>query len=96
MSKARSSKLTPPAQIEELKALSGLPDEAIDYSDIPVSTPANWQQAQVGQFYRPIKQQLTLRIDADVVGWFKAQQDKGYQTRINELLRRAMLENGKR
>lgn len=94
MSKAYSNKLTP-AQIEELKALSALPDEAIDYSDIPVSTPADWQQAQVGQFYRPIKQQLTLRIDADVVAWFKAQ-GKGYQTRINELLRRAMLEDGKR
>lgn len=94
MSKAYSNKLTP-AQIEELKALSALPDEAIDYSDIPVSTPADWQQAQVGQFYRPIKQQLTLRIDADVVAWFKAQ-GKGYQTRINELLRRAMLEDEKR
>ncbi|MBL8453867.1 MAG: BrnA antitoxin family protein [Zoogloea sp.] len=93
MSKACSNKLSP-AQIEELKALSALPDEAIDYSDIPVSTPDDWQQAQVGQFYRPIKQQLTLRIDADVVAWFKAQ-GKGYQTRINELLRRAMLEDGK-
>lgn len=93
MSKAFSNKLSP-AQIEELKALSALPDEAIDYSDIPVSTPVDWQQAQVGQFYRPIKQQLTLRIDADVVAWFKAQ-GKGYQTRINELLRRAMLEDGK-
>jgi len=44
----------------------------------------------VGEFYKPMKQQLTLRIDADVVAWFKSQ-GKGYQTRINELLRKAML-----
>ncbi len=94
MSKVHSNKLTP-GQLEEIRALQALPDEAIDYSDIPATTPEQWQQAQVGQFYRPIKQQLTLRIDSDVVAWFKAQ-GKGYQTRINELLRRAMQEEAKR
>ncbi len=94
MSKVHSNKLTQ-GQLEEIRALQALPDEAIDYSDIPATTSEQWQKAQVGQFYRPIKQQLTLRIDSDVVTWFKAQ-GKGYQTRINELLRRAMQEDAKR
>ena len=94
MSKVHSNKLTQ-GQLEEIWALQALPDEAIDYSDIPATTSEQWQKAQVGQFYRPIKQQLTLRIDSDVVTWFKAQ-GKGYQTRINELLRRAMQEDAKR
>lgn len=45
----------PPTQVEELKALSALPGEAIDYSNISASTPAEWPQAQVNQFCRPIK-----------------------------------------
>jgi uncharacterized protein (DUF4415 family) len=43
----------------------------------------------VGKFYRPIKKSLTIRIDADVLAWVK-KQGKGYQTRINSYLRRAM------
>lgn len=39
-----------------------------------------------GKFYRPVKQQITLRLDKDVIAWFKAGGDK-YQTRINEALR---------
>lgn len=77
-------------QAAELKALQAMPDSEIDYSDIPATKPEEWRDAVVGKFYRPIKQQLTLRIDADVVAWFKAQ-GRGYQTKINELLRDAML-----
>jgi uncharacterized protein (DUF4415 family) len=43
----------------------------------------------VGGFYRPIKKSLTIRVDADVVAWLKAD-GKGYQTRIDTLLREAM------
>jgi uncharacterized protein (DUF4415 family) len=45
--------------------------------------------ARRGLFYRPVKQQLTLRLDADVVAWFKqhARPNEGYQTRINRALR---------
>jgi uncharacterized protein (DUF4415 family) len=59
----------------------------IDLTDIPQS--ANWDKAVVGKFYRPIKKSLTIRIDADVLAWLK-KQGKGYQTRINGLLRSAM------
>jgi uncharacterized protein (DUF4415 family) len=42
-----------------------------------------------GKFYRPIKRPVTIRVDADVLAWFK-RQGRGYQTRINKLLREAM------
>jgi len=71
----------------EIKALQRLPDEQIDTSDIPEIT--DWSNAVVGKFYRPLKQPVTIRLDADVIAWFKAT-GPGYQTRINALLRRAM------
>jgi uncharacterized protein (DUF4415 family) len=48
--------------------------------------------AEVGSLYRPIKKPVTLRIDADVLAWFK-KQGPGYQTRINQALRNVMLES---
>lgn len=77
-------------QLAELKVLEAMSDSEIDYGDIPQATLEAWQGAVVGRFYKPVKQQLTLRIDADIVAWLKSQ-GKGYQTRINELLRRAMM-----
>jgi uncharacterized protein (DUF4415 family) len=76
-----------PAQRAELESLARLPDDAIDTSDAPEVL--NWSGAKRGVFYRPVKQQLTLRLDADVVAWFKAtsKSERGYQTRINQALR---------
>lgn len=74
-------------QVKELKALTSLPDEKIDLSDIPEVR--DWRRAVVGKFYRPIKKSLTIRLDADVLAWLKAR-GRGYQTRINQLLRAAM------
>jgi len=74
-------------QTKELAALRKMKDEAIDLSDIRELT--GWSAAVVGRFYRPIKKSLTVRIDADVLAWLKSQ-GKGYQTRINSLLREAM------
>ena len=67
-------------QKAELKALAALPDEAIDTSDIPPLPEDFWATAERGKFYRPVKQQLTLRLDADLVGWFKrhARGGRGY------------------
>jgi uncharacterized protein (DUF4415 family) len=45
-----------------------------------------------GRFYRPVKRQITARVDADVLEWLKGQ-GKGYQSRINAILRREMLES---
>ena len=64
-----------------------MPDEEIDTSDIPEAM--DWRKAIVGKYYRPIKKQITLRLDADMLEWFKTQDGK-YQTRINQVLRRYM------
>ncbi len=86
MKKETSKRLTP-AQRAELKSLAALPDDAIDTSDAPEFL--DWSGAKRGVFYRPVKQQLTLRLDSDVVAWFKGHttSDEGYQTRINRALR---------
>ena len=77
------------AQRAELEALADLPDDQIDTAAIPELL--DWTDARRGVFYRPVKQQVTLRLDADVVAWFKAQAQggngKGYQTDINRALR---------
>ena len=70
-----------------MKALAKMSDAQIDTTDIPEIT--NFSGAQRGKFFRPVKQQLTLRLDADVVAWFKdhAPEGQGYQTKINDALR---------
>ena len=73
------------ANLAEIEAMK---DEDINFSDIPEITDfTGWTR---GKFYRPVKQQLTLRLDADVIHWFKSHADGGggYQTRINAALRR--------
>ncbi len=72
---------------KEIEDLRRMKDEEIDLTDIPET--ADWSKAVVGKFYRPIKKSLTIRIDADVLAWLRGQ-GKGYQTRINALLREAM------
>ena len=47
------------------------------------------------EYYRPIKKPITLRLDADVLGWFK-KQGPGYQTRINQALRKVVLDEKKK
>jgi uncharacterized protein (DUF4415 family) len=74
-------------QKKELAAVAALRDAQIDFSDAPEMR--EWSRAVVGKFYRPIKKSLTIRLDADVLAWLKAQ-GRGYQTRINKLLRAAM------
>jgi uncharacterized protein (DUF4415 family) len=95
MKKATSKRLTR-AQQAELKSLAALRDEAIDTSDAPELL--DWSGAKRGLFYRPVKQQLTLRLDADVVAWFKnhTTSDEGYQTRINRALREYVQEQARR
>jgi uncharacterized protein (DUF4415 family) len=75
----------------ELEELAHRPDSEIDYSDIPPLTEKFWKNAARNPFYRPVKRQVTLRIDADILEWLR-QQGKGYQSRLNSLLRSAMIE----
>jgi uncharacterized protein (DUF4415 family) len=83
------------AQREELERLSQMKDEDIDFSDIPRLTEKFWANAipfRDRHLYRPVKQQVTLRIDADILDWFKrrAKGGRGYQTAINAALRKVV------
>lgn len=80
----------PEGMRRELAELSARPGGAIHFSDLPASSARDWQGAVRGKFYRPVKRQLTVRIDADVLEWLKSQ-GGAYQTRLNEILRAAML-----
>ncbi|WFQ78091.1 BrnA antitoxin family protein (plasmid) [Xenorhabdus sp. SF857] len=71
----------------ELNALS---DSDIDYSDIAPLDDDFWKKSEQGKFYRPVKTQASVRIDADVLAWLK-KAGKGYQTRLNAILREAMM-----
>ena len=78
------------AQKTELASLAARADSEIDYSDIPPLTEDFWKNAVSGKFYKPTKTSTTVRIDSDVLAWLKAQ-GKGYQSRINAILRREMI-----
>ena len=71
--------------------LEAMSDEDIDLSDSPEITPELFAKAVVRRGLKPVsrKSQLTLRVDSDVLTWFKGQ-GRGYQTRINSLLRAYM------
>ena len=77
-------------QKAEIQVLSELPDSEIDYSDIPSLDDAFWKRAVRNPFYRPTKTSTTVRVDSDVLVWLKSE-GKGYQTRINAILREAMI-----
>ena len=76
-----------PEMQREIRDLANMPDSDINTDDIPKIT--DWSDAKRGVFYRPVKQQITLRLDTDVVYWFKAhaREGRGYQTDINRALR---------
>ena len=74
-------------QAKEIEKLAKMSDEDIDTSDLPEIE--DFSGAIRGRFYRPVKQQITLRIDADLLAWFRSLGDK-YQTRINAALREYM------
>ena len=74
------------ASATDWKRLSEMSDKDIDTSDIPELDDAFFANAEIKL---PSKQPVTLRLDTDVLMWFKSQ-GRGYQTRINKLLRRYM------
>jgi len=78
-----------PERRRELERLAAQPDDSIDTSDISELSDEQWANAERGRFYRPVKQQITARLDADVLAWLKAG-GRGYQTRLNTILRREM------
>jgi uncharacterized protein (DUF4415 family) len=79
-------------QKAELAALAARSESEIDFSDIPPLGEEFWKDAVRGKYYKPTKTSTTVRIDSDVLAWLRAQ-GKGYQSRINAILRRKMLES---
>ncbi|MBZ5523994.1 MAG: BrnA antitoxin family protein [Acidobacteriia bacterium] len=71
----------------DIAVIAAKKDRDIDFSDIPRTL--DWSGAEVGKFYRPAKKPVTMRLDADVIEWLKAE-GPGYQTKANLLLRHAM------
>lgn len=91
-----------PKPTGELKAqgtnwakLDAMSDAEIDYSDIPKLDDEFFKKAVRNPFYRPVKAATTIRLDTDILAWLRAQ-GKGYQTRINQILRDAMLKDSER
>jgi len=70
-------------QTEELVTIAALPDDAIDTSDIPEQT--DWNNAVVGRFYSA--HQDNIKLDSDILEWFKAKSGRHYQQLINKALR---------
>ena len=84
-------KSIPESVRKELATLAESSEGDIDFTDIPATTEQDWNNAIRARFYRPIKKQLTVRVDADVLEWLKSGGVKGYQKRLNAILRSAML-----
>ena len=77
----------------DLARIDRLRDEDIDYSDIPELEDEFFEQPLVR--WPPKKETITIRVDSDVLGWFK-RHGRGYQTRINQVLRRYVDVAGRR
>ena len=87
MKQERTSK----ESLTDWERLDALQDVEIDFSDVPEITPKLFAQAVVRQGLKSktVKKQITIRLDEDVLRWFRSQ-GRGYQTRINALLRAYM------
>jgi len=75
-----------PEQRKNIDELLANPNREVDTSDIPELTEEFWKNAVRGRFYRPVKEAVSLRLDADVLAWLK-KVGAGYQTRANRVLR---------
>jgi uncharacterized protein (DUF4415 family) len=74
---------------KQLHQLRGLAGRTIDTADIPEAPAANWATAERGRFFKPRKQAISLRLDADLLDWLR-RRGPGYQTMVNQLLRERM------
>ena len=70
------------------------PDSEIDLGEAPELDAEGWRNAIPGKFFRPLKTQITIRVDKDVLHWLKSG-GSGYQSRLNAILREAMIREQK-
>ncbi len=78
-----------PALKRKLTRVAAQPDSQIDFSEIPPPTEKFWKNAVRNPFRRRAQQQLTVRLDADLVAWLQ-RQGEDYESKLNGLLRKAM------
>jgi len=98
MVRYKQGELPPLTEVQkaELKALSEKPDSEIDCSDIPEMDDGFWERSVLwkdivrSDFYKPKKVAVTTMLDVDILEWLK-RQGRGYQTRMNAILRNVML-----
>ena len=76
-------------QKSEIQTLAEMPEGDINTKDIP-EVDFTDGKVEIGKFYRPLKKSVTIRLDADVIAWFKEHSTK-YQTEVNQALREYML-----
>lgn len=83
-----SAKLSEEELRKAAERIAALPDDQIDYSDIPELTESDFRRAVPGHmlFYKAIKKPVTMRLDTDVIAWLKSK-GPGYQTLANRILR---------
>ena len=83
----------PTDNMGRLRAAAAMPEDQIDTTDPDAPKVLDWSNAIRGRFYRPTKRLLTLRVDEDVIDWFKREAggQGGYQIAMNRTLRAAML-----
>ena len=75
---------------EDIAKVDAVKDEEIDYSEIPeVNDFTRFHPWEQRQMFKPVKVAVTCKLDADIVAWLK-QGGKGYQTRLNTILRQVM------
>ena len=77
-----------------MKELKSFKHRKIDLSDKDAHEITSWEKSVAGKFYRPVKKQVTVRIDADVLEWFR-HATKKYQTLINLACREYMVSHKK-
>ncbi len=77
----------------QIATIAAKEDADIDLSEMPEVV--DWSGAEIGKFYRPPKKPVTMRLDTDILGWPKSY-GRGYQTKVNILLRHAMQDSYKR
>lgn len=76
---------------EQLKILGRMKDSDIDYTDAPATDTDFWEDATVN--IPPVKVPVTLRLDPNVLAWYKQQVPRGYQTLINNVLQKYMADH---
>jgi uncharacterized protein (DUF4415 family) len=80
------------AQLNQLAKIGALPDDQTHTVHVPEAPVENSAQARRGGFYRPVKQSVTIRLDADIIAWLKQHAPNGrYQTEINRILRQYVI-----